>query len=207
MTRSNDAGSAGPPPEKLEALREAMQRVAEEGGQPILDEDAEAVKAPIRSKALRLLDQRARSREELRGRLAENEDWSATAIAEVLDDLTNAKLLDDVHFAREWVRQRHNSRGKSRMVLDRELVEKGVAAHVRDEALDQISDADETALARALAEKKARTIRAVPEDRAGRDKDLRRVVGVLARRGFPQGIAMTIARTAIDDRYEALGSP
>ncbi|AYJ32528.1 regulatory protein RecX [Corynebacterium xerosis] len=191
---------------KLEKLRAAMEKVAAEGGEPIIDADAEAVKAPIRSRALRLLDSRARSRAELRGRLAENGEWPAVAIDEVLDDLTASKLLDDAHFAHEWVRQRHVGRGKSRMVLDRELVEKGIPAHLREEALEQVSDADESAIARSLAEKKARTIKTVPADRAARDKDLRRVVGVLARRGFNQGLSMSIAMDAIDARYDELSS-
>lgn len=201
MTGTGEARDA-----KLEKLRAAMEKVAAEGGEPIIDADAEAVKAPIRSRALRLLDSRARSRAELRGRLAENEEWPGVAIDEVLDDLTASKLLDDAHFAREWVRQRHAGRGKSRMVLDRELVEKGIPAHLREEALEQISDADESAIARSLAEKKARTIKTVPADRAARDKDLRRVVGVLARRGFNQGLSMSIAIDAIDARYDELSS-
>lgn len=201
MTGTGEARDA-----KLEKLRAAMEKVAAEGGEPIIDADAEAVKAPIRSRALRLLDSRARSRAELRGRLAENEEWSGVAIDEVLDDLTASKLLDDAHFAREWVRQRHAGRGKSRMVLDRELVEKGIPAHLREEALEQVSDADESAIARSLAEKKARTIKTVPADRAARDKDLRRVVGVLARRGFNQGLSMSIAIDAIDARYDELSS-
>ena len=201
MTGTGEARDA-----KLEKLRAAMEKVAAEGGEPSIDADAEAVKAPIRSRALRLLDSRARSRAELRGRLAENEEWPAVAIDEVLDDLTASKLLDDAHFAREWVRQRHAGRGKSRMVLDRELVEKGIPAHLREEALEQVSDADESAIARSLAEKKARTIKTVPADRAARDKDLRRVVGVLARRGFNQGLSMSIAIDAIDARYDELSS-
>ena len=201
MTGTGEARDA-----KLEKLRAAMKKVAAEGGEPIIDADAEAVKAPIRSRALRLLDSRARSRAELRGRLAENEEWPAVAIDEVLDDLTASKLLDDAHFAREWVRQRHAGRGKSRMVLDRELVEKGIPAHLREEALEQVSDADESAIARSLAEKKARTIKTVPADWAARDKDLRRVVGVLARRGFNQGLSMSIAIDAIDARYDELSS-
>lgn len=201
MTGTGEARDA-----KLEKLRAAMEKVAAEGGEPIIDADAEAVKAPIRSRALRLLDSRARSRAELWGRLAENEEWPGVAIDEVLDDLTASKLLDDAHFAREWVRQRHAGRGKSRMVLDRELVEKGIPAHLREEALEQVSDADESAIARSLAEKKARTIKTVPADRAARDKDLRRVVGVLARRGFNQGLSMSIAIDAIDARYDELSS-
>ena len=45
-----------------------------------------------------------------------------------------------------------------------------------------------------------------PDDVTVRDKDLRRVVGVLARRGFNQGLSMAIAREALDARYSELGS-
>lgn len=182
-----------------------MERVAEEGGRPIIDVDEEAAKAPVRARALRLLDQRSRSRAELRERLLRNEEWAPEVVDRVLDDLAAAHLLDDAHFAHEWVRQRARRRGKSRKVLDMELKEKGVAPHLREEALEQVTDDDESAVARALAEKKARTIRSVPSDRAGRDRDLRRVVGVLARRGFGQGMSMSIARAALDDRYAELG--
>lgn len=68
----------------------------------------------------------------------------------------------------------------------------------------QISETQEAETAKRLAAKKAATIRAVPNDYAGRQKDLRKVVGVLARRGFGSEIAMTIARDALDTRYTEL---
>lgn len=70
----------------------------------------------------------------------------------------------------------------------------------RAEALEQIDPADEEAMAQALAEKKARSIKSVPEDRKERDKALRRIVGVLARRGFNEGMSLQIAIAALDAR-------
>ena len=41
-------------------------------------------------------------------------------------------------------------------------------------------------------------------DRKGRDRDLRRLVGVAARRGFPQGLCISIAKEVVARRYEEL---
>lgn len=168
------------------------------------DYEAEEAKAAVRKRALGLLDARGRSRHELRGRLIDAE-FDPVVVDNVLDDLAAVNLIDDAAFAREWVRQRHARRGKSSRVLDQELREKGIADSIRAEALEQIDASDEESTARTLAEKKARTIRDVPVDRADTDRALRRIVGVLARRGFPQGMSLRIARQALNERITELG--
>lgn len=196
-----------PAPEKLEQLRQALEAYEKgeaEGG--LFDREAEEAKSKVRSRALGLLDQRSRSRQELYDRLVQAE-FAPEVVDEVLDDLAHAGLIDDAAFAVEWVRQRHKRRGKSRSVLDRELREKGVSQEDRDEALDQIDAADEEAMARALAEKKARSVKSVPVDRKEREKALRRIVGVLARRGFNEGMSLNIAISALEERCEELSSP
>ena len=196
-----------PAPEKLEQLRQALEAYEKgeaEGG--LFDREAEEAKSKVRSRALGLLDQRSRSRQELYDRLVQAE-FAPEVVDEVLDDLAHAGLIDDAAFAAEWVRQRHKRRGKSRSVLDRELREKGVSQADRDEALEQIDAADEEAMARALAEKKARSLKSVPADRKEREKALRRIVGVLARRGFNEGMSLNIAISALEERCEELSSP
>ncbi len=168
-----------------------------------LDREADEAKAAVRKRALGLLDARARSRHELRGRLIDAE-FEPVVVDDVLDDLAAVNLVNDADFAHEWVRQRHARRGKSARVLDGELRDKGVDDATRAGALGQIGAADEEATARALAEKKARGIREVPADRAETDKALRRIVGVLARRGFQQGMSLRIAREALDGRLAEL---
>ncbi|GAB3696662.1 recombination regulator RecX [Corynebacterium nasicanis] len=185
----------------IEQLRQAL---AEYRPGTLFDQAAEEAKAEVRRRALLLLDARARSRHELRGRLLDLE-FEASVVDDVLGDLAGVGLLDDAAFATEWVRQRHARRGKSARVLDRELQDKGVDAATRADALAQIDAADEEAMARALAEKKATALREVPSDRAASDKELRRIVGVLARRGFPQGMSLRIAREALDERVAQLG--
>ena len=84
-----------------------------------------------------------------------------------------------------------------------ELREKGVAAHVRAEALEQISAEDEERQARALAQKKVREVKQPPADRAEYDKALRRVVGMLARRGYSSELTMRVARSELEARIES----
>ncbi|AZA09089.1 regulatory protein RecX [Corynebacterium pseudopelargi] len=175
----------------------------ERNGSELFDVPREEHKAKVRHRALLLLDQRARSRHELQQRLLALE-FDAALVDEVLDDLTKSKLLDDATFAKEWVRQRHERRGKSRTVLNRELITKGVPEHLRHEALDQIDQESEDALAWRLAQKKARSIKSIPTSRAEYDKNLRRILGVLARRGFQESAAFGIAKQSLEQRIEQL---
>lgn len=186
--------------QRIAQLRAAM---AEYTPGSLFDHEAEEAKGAVRRRALLLLDARGRSRHELRGRLVDLE-FDPVVIDDVLDDLAGVGLLDDAVFAHEWVRQRHARRGKSARVLDRELRDKGVDARTRADALEQIDPADEEETARHLAAKKARSVRTVPQDQAESDKVLRRIVGVLARRGFNQGMSLRIAREALEERVAQL---
>lgn len=195
-----------PSPEKLAKLRQALEDYAEGNvDNPIIDREAEEAKTDVRTRALRLLDERARSRHELRERLIKLEFPEAVVDA-VLDDLTGVGLINDEVFASEWVRQRHARRGKSARALNQELIQKGISSSIRAQALEQIDQEDEEDTAWKLAVKKAKSIKAVPEDRAERDKVLRRIVGVLARRGFNGGMSLNLARRALDERCEELGT-
>lgn len=192
-----------PDPEKVAKLKRALDAYeAGESGE-LFDTNHEEALAPVRKRALGLLDQRARSRDELRERLLRAE-FAPELVDEVLDSLERSLLIDDRAFATEWVRQRASRRGKSAKALDMELRDKGVDAAVRAEALAQITEKDEEAQARALAAKKARSVKEVPTDRAQYDKELRRVVGVLARRGYSSGMSMGVAREALDARLDEL---
>ena len=186
--------------ERVARLAEAIAEIQAAG-----PESAEAAErdeeelSRVREQALRLLDQRARSRVELRRRLLAK-DEPEELVDDVLDRLEAAGLIDDGEFARQWVRQRAQRRGKSRLALDRELRDKGVSEAVRSDALEELSRAEEDDIARALARKKAASIKSEPEGYQERVKQLRRIVGVLARRGFPESAALPIAVEALDER-------
>lgn len=198
-------------PEKIRELQAALEAYEAGEGQPLIDPELEHARAKVRERALRLLDQRSRSRHELRERLIGNtrgvnaaEGFEPELVDDVLDAFERAGLIDDELFACEWVRQRFERRGKSSAVLDLELKRKGVGDAARAVALEQISDDDEAELGLSLARKKARSITSVPEDRLQRDKELRKIVGVLARRGFGEAVALSVGRRALDERCELL---
>ncbi|WP_323374302.1 regulatory protein RecX [Corynebacterium pygosceleis] len=188
----------------VDQLRAAVSTLESRNGSGFIDIEAEKDLAQVRHRALLLLEHRSRSRRELDRRLGDL-GFPPGVVTDVLDDLERVGLIDDESFAVEWVRQRHRHRGKSREILDRELKEKGVAPDIRGRALGQIAESDERDMALTLARKKARTtVTEVPEARADRDRALRRILGVLARRGFPQGMSMGLARQALDERITEL---
>lgn len=209
-----DTDGRGPSDRKVaasvEKLREAVAAV--ERGQhqaPLVDESLEERLAPLKNKATRLISHRDRSTEELRRRLTatdgiDGEPAEPELVDIVIERCTANGMLDDHRFATEWVRQRQKNQRKSVTVLRRELRDKGVAAPLIDEALSLIDPEDQDAVLRELVTKKAATVSSVPGDRKEYDKYLRRIVGVAARRGFPEGKSLAMARDALDARLAEL---
>jgi regulatory protein len=118
-------------------------------------------------------------------------DAAATA---ALDRITELGYIDDAAFARAWVESRHRAKGLSERVLRRELVQRGIAATLIDEALVAVDDDSERAAATELVTRKLRSMR-------GLDKDTqtRRLVGMLGRKGYPSGLAFSVVRDALDE--------
>lgn len=108
-------------------------------------------------------------------------------MAAVLDRLEEVGLVDDRAFAQDWVSSRQQRRHLSRSALRRELQAKGIDREHLDEALAAVDSDDELDAARALASKKAATMRSL--EPMVRD---RRLAGALARRGFGSGIISTV---------------
>lgn len=202
MPKSSDSdNSAESTADIIGHLSEAISRV--DTSRSIAQEE-NAVR-PVRSRALRLLDHRARSKQELRDRLLEAE-FPQASVDTVIADLVENGLIDDRRFAEEWVRQRRTRRGKSRRVLREELRRKGVSDADCDHALADVSDDDEQQLARRVAEDRARRIRTVPTDQKEKYAHLRRIAAALARRGFPAGTSQRIAHDVVEERITELSS-
>jgi regulatory protein len=164
-------GAAQPPPED-----------AADAGP---DADAEAVARKI------LLDQltgRARSRKELADALAKRQVPGELAAA-LLDRFEEVGLIDDEAFARLWVTDRQRSKGLAPRALSQELRRKGVADDVVKQALDEVPPEAQEEAARALVRKKLRTLTRVDDTAA-----TRRLVGMLARKGYSSGMAFAIVK-------------
>jgi regulatory protein len=158
----------------------------EELGPP---EDPEAVARKI------LLDQltgRARSRADLATKLAQRNvpDDIATRL---LDRFEEVGLVDDAAFARLWVEQRQSGRGLARRALAQELRRKGIEDDVAREALEEIDDAAEVEAARMLVQARMRSVRTLD-----REKAVRRLVGMLARKGHSSSVAFRVVKEQLD---------
>ncbi len=141
---------------------------------------------------LRLLTARARTRAELAGQLARR-GYPDDVAGRVLDRLASAGLIDDAAFAEQWVRSRHRYAGRGRRALAAELRRKGVDDEVAAEALGEVDAAAERVRAEELVRKRLRR-----EDLDGdRTKVARRLVAMLARRGYHQTMAYDVVRTAM----------
>ncbi|PXX54625.1 regulatory protein [Nocardia tenerifensis] len=141
---------------------------------------------------LRLLAVRARSRAELAQRLAAK-GYTEEITERALDRLTEVGLIDDAAFAEQWVHSRHTFSGKGKQALAQELRRKGVAQSDAAPALEAISSDDEESRARELVRRK---LRSLPSG-LDRDKAIRRLVGMLARRGYNQSIAFTVVKSEL----------
>ncbi|MBF6165821.1 recombination regulator RecX [Streptomyces gardneri] len=144
---------------------------------------------------LRLLAVRARSRAELAQRLAAK-GYSAEVSERALDRLTEVGLIDDAAFAEQWVHARHTFSGKGKQALAQELRRKGVAQSDAASALDAITSDEEEARATELVRRK---LRSLPRE-LDRDKTIRRLVGMLARRGYSQATAYRVVKAELADR-------
>ncbi len=155
--------------------------------------------AQAKDVCLRLLTDRARSRSELATKL-EQKGFAPDVAERALDRLTEVGLIDDADFANQWARSRHLHAGKGRRAIALELRRKGIDADDAAAALEQIDTADERERAVELVRKKLRTQPPLPtegdrrEIAAERDKLVRRLVGMLARRGYAQGMAFDVVR-------------
>jgi regulatory protein len=160
-----------------------------------------------RAICLRLLTDRARTRAELAAVLRRRGVPDAVA-DRVLGRFSEVGLIDDATFAEQWVRSRHASRGLARRALAVELHRKGVDRDVAEEALAGVDTESERRRARELIDRRLRTLAlGGPEERA---RAGRRLLGMLARKGYPASVATEVVRAALAERgaeEDELGPP
>lgn len=185
----DECGAAGAvrrrlsPAEKREKLR---QRNAELSG-------VAAVEA-AREVALRQLDARSRSREQLR-RAIEDRGFSADVACEVLDRLEGVGLINDEAYARAIVADCFNGSGKTGRPLLEEMRRKGIDESVIADAMSAIDEGILRDKAADLARKKLRSMQ-VPS----REVAYRRLSGMLARKGYSPSVCADVVRDVLADQ-------
>jgi regulatory protein len=145
---------------------------------------------------LRLLTGNPRTRKQLADALRKREIPDEVA-DEVLSRFEEVGLINDGAFADAWVESRHHGRGLARRALAQELRTKGVDSMLIDEAVSQLDSEQEETTARELVDRKLRSTRGLD-----RDKRLRRLAGMLARKGYSQGMALRVVRQALEEEGE-----
>jgi regulatory protein len=207
MTSEQAAGSEARGPRSADKPRSSAQWEGDVGigvrawvGEPPPDTAAQGPDADPEAVARKILldalTGQARSRRELRDKLAKR-DVPPELAERLLDRFTEVGLVNDDAFARAWVESRQRSRGLARRALAQELRRKGVDDETARSALDDLDPADEEEAARVLVRKKLRSLRGVDTTTA-----TRRLAGLLARKGYPAGLAFAVVRDelgAVDD--------
>jgi regulatory protein len=153
--------------------------------------DPEAVARQI---CLQMLTAAPRTRAQLASTLARRGVPQDAADA-VLDRFTDVKLIDDAMFARAWVDSRHHGRGLSRRVLAAELRQRGVAAPEIQSAVGRLDPEQEYATARALVDRRLAATRGLPAPAR-----IRRLTGLLARKGYPAELCYRVVRAALAEQ-------
>ena len=163
------------------------------------DDGAVDQEARAREVCLRLLTLAPRTRAQLADALRKR-GIPDEAANEVLGRYEDVGLIDDAAFARAWVESRHYSRGLAGRALSVELKQRGVAADEIRAAIDEQlgPDAEAGAARRLVAGKLAATRGLPPEQRT------RRLAGLLARKGYPAGLAFRVIREALEAEGEAV---
>ena len=151
-----------------------------------------------RALCLRLLTARARTRAELAGQLTKR-GYPDDISARVLDRLAEVGLVDDAGFAEQWVRSRRVNAGKGKRALVAELRTRGVDDEVITAALDDIDACAERERAEQLVRDRLRREPLGGDDDA---KVMRRLVGMLARRGYHQSMALDVVTVELANERE-----
>ena len=134
----------------------------------------------------------AKTRGQLRKKL-QAEGFDAELIEPLLDKFEAAKLIDDAEYAQSFVAQKSRTKKLSRAALRRELAERGVRGEEAENALAQRTDEQEREDATELVRKKLRPGMDL-SDRAEKDRVTRRLLGMLARRGYSSSVSMSVIR-------------
>ena len=167
---------------------------------PVVEEKNKEIEAADAAKQvlLRRLSHAPRTRKELAKDL-KDKDISDEVANVALDRFEEVGLINDQALASNYVSSQHERKGIGKNALRQQLRAKGVSDDVALEAISQISDDQEFQAAVALACKK---IRSLQKDDA--KTQLRKIVGVLARKGYSSNLAFRVAKEVITDLPDGL---
>jgi regulatory protein len=173
----------------------AGRRDAERGPTAAADHAGGSAADPVeiaREICLRQLTARARSRAELAATLRSRGVADDVAVV-VLDRLTAVGLVDDSALAAAYVSSARAQRGLGRQALAAELRRRGVHQEVVEAATAVVADSDEEEAARELVRRRLPSMARLPAQAR-----TRRLVAMLARRGYSAELSSRVVRELAD---------
>ncbi len=164
---------------------------AERSGPPAEARDPRDPREAARQICLQQLTFSPRTRAELAATLS-NRGIPDDAAHEVLGRFAEVGIIDDALFAQLWVTSRHRGRGLAGRALQQELRRKGVDDDIARDALESLEPDEERATARSLVDRRIAGTRGLTADAR-----VRRLAGMLARKGYSAGVAFAVVREAL----------
>lgn len=143
--------------------------------------------------ALRMLDRQDRSVGECRAKLGER-GFQEEAIEAALERMVELDLLNDERYARMLVRTRHAERGLVGRALVEQLRRKSIPPHIIDRAMEEVDEQSTRSVAAEFAQRRLRSMASVD-----RDKKFRRLVSMLARKGYSPGVAISVVTELLNE--------
>ena len=146
--------------------------------------------------AVNYLSYRPRSSKEILDHLRKK-GFSPDFGRKVVLHLQKQELVNDVEFARMFVRDKLKRKQVGRAWIRRALYEKGVASHIVEKVFQEyISDDDQEQAAHQLAEKRLKLANASFE-KLDKDRKRKRLFAYLLQRGFSSDVALKTVRTVL----------
>ena len=172
-------------------LRKGMPLTADRQRELLVRQETFAAKAA----ALRYVNHRARTRDEVRTSLV-SKGFTEALAEDTIADLDRLGLLDDAAYARQYATSRFNGPGYGPARIRQDLIRRGVARRDIDAALEALAESEDLgAEAREQAAKKWRSL-ASEEDLRKRQK---KTLDYLVRRGFGFDQARSAVEAAAND--------
>lgn len=186
----NSTWAGAPPRARVGAVAESGDGGDGDDGDG--DGDPSALREAAESSLLRKLRSRSLSIREARTVLTQT-DLPGDQVDDVIDAFVRLGYLDDAALAEQLMHAAVDRKGHGRQVIAQTLAKRGIPRDVADAAIDELPD-DDADRALEFARTKARSLSSLDHDTA-----LRRLMGQLARRGYPGSVAMNAAKLALTE--------
>lgn len=152
-----------------------------------LEPSSDAVRGAVRF-VLRSTKARPQTEAELRAKLRDR-GYVDDVIDAAVERASELGAIDDAAFAKAWVADRGMGRGYSALRVRDELRRRAVPEALIDGAVGALESRDDLAVATELARDRAQRMPNALEP----EVVARRLLGFLARRGYPEGLSQRVA--------------